>query len=94
VAVKKLKGPIAMPMFTTNPNQHTVAHLLAWLPLHNKRKERSTKRIRRKQRKKREKSEEEDTNWHPIGNVEEVSAPIDQKNYANNLSNGKRKQKR
>ena len=37
-------------------------------------KERTTKEIRRKQRKKREKSEEEDTNWHPIGNVEEVCA--------------------
>jgi hypothetical protein len=51
--VKKLKRPIAIPMFTTNPNQHTVAHLLAWLPLHNKRKERTTKEIRRKERRRR-----------------------------------------
>jgi hypothetical protein len=43
MTVMKLKGPIAMPMFTTNPNQHTVAHLLARLPLHNKKKERTTK---------------------------------------------------
>jgi hypothetical protein len=74
MAVKKLKGPIAMPMSTTNPNQHAVAHLLAQLLLHNKKKERATKEIRRKQKKKREESEEEDTNWHPIGNVEEVCA--------------------
>jgi hypothetical protein len=42
--VKKLKGPIAIPMFTSNPNQHTIAHMLAWLPLHNKRKETQQKK--------------------------------------------------
>jgi hypothetical protein len=93
--VKKLKGTIAIPMFTTNPNQHTVAHLLAWLPLHNKRKERTTKEIRRKQRKKREKSEEEeDTNWHPIGNVEEVCAHRPEELRKQLKQCGKRKQKR
>jgi hypothetical protein len=34
--IKELKGPISIPMFTTNPNQHTAAHLLAWLPLQRK----------------------------------------------------------
>jgi hypothetical protein len=66
VTVKKLKGPIAIPMFTTNPNQHTAAHLLAWLPLHNTMKERTTRKIRRKQRQKRKECEEEDTDWHTI----------------------------
>ena len=44
VTIQKLKGPIAIPMSTTNPNQHTAAHLLTWLPLHNKKKAQATRK--------------------------------------------------
>ena len=37
--VKKLKGPISIPMFTTNPNQHMKAHLLTWLHYTTKRRQ-------------------------------------------------------
>jgi hypothetical protein len=56
--VKDLKGPIAIPMFTTNPNQHTAAHLLSRLPLHNGKKERTLRKNRggkKRQRKRRTK---------------------------------------
>jgi hypothetical protein len=72
--VKELKGPIAIPMSTTNPNQHTAAHLLSWLPLHNGKKERTMRKPRRKQKRQRKDDEAEDIDWHPIGNVEEVCA--------------------
>ena len=48
--VTRLKGPIAISMVTTNPNQHTAAHLLTWLPLYNKKKAEETSKTRRKQR--------------------------------------------
>jgi hypothetical protein len=48
VTIKKLKGPIAIPMFTTNPNQHTAAHLLTWLPLHNKKKAHAIRKTKQK----------------------------------------------
>ena len=70
MTAEKLKGPIAIPMFTTNPYQHARAHQLAWLPLHNKEKERATKATRRKHKRENKENEEEDTNWHPIGNLE------------------------
>jgi hypothetical protein len=72
MTAEKLKGPIAIPMFTTNPYQHARAHQLAWLPLHNKEKERATKATRRKHKRENKENEEEDTNWHPIGNLEGV----------------------
>jgi hypothetical protein len=73
-AVKKLKGPIVIPVFTTNPYQHTRAHLLAWLPLSNKKKEKAIKTKRRKQKKEITEKGRIDRNWHPIGNVEGVRA--------------------
>ena len=72
--VKKLTGPISVPMFTTNPNQHMNAHLLAWLPLHNKKRAKETSKTRRKQMQQKKDNTEEDTDWHPIGNVEGVCA--------------------
>jgi hypothetical protein len=61
-------------MFTTNPFQHTKAHQLAWLPLHNKKAENSTKATRRKRKKKKKKNKGENTKWHRIGKVKGVSA--------------------
>ena len=61
-------------MFTTNPNQHTAAHLLTWLPLYSKKKAEETSKTRRKQRQQKKDNATEDTNWHQIGNVEGVCA--------------------